>query len=109
MTERPKGLIPGSGRRGGSRALDKVVSARFNPRQLARVRELAAQDGLDVSSWIRNAAAAEVHRREQPPEVPGQRHVGWQCQHMNMTSLPGVLGKVTSYCGCEMQPVYAAA
>jgi hypothetical protein len=107
MTERPRDLIPGSGRRGASRALDSVVSVRFSAPLLADIRALAAEDGKSLSDWIRDTAATAAWERQRPPSVPGMVHVGWKCAHINMTSVAGALGKVTSYCGCEMQPVYA--
>jgi len=109
MPERPKGLIPGSGRRGGSKALDSVVSVRFDVPLLVEARRLAAADGQSLSDWIRNAVWREAHQRQQPADPVAPRICGWSCQHMSMTSLPGVLGPVTAGCGCDMQPIYAAA
>ena len=100
--------MPGR-RHSEKRRTTHVVSVRVDDYTLAAIREQAEADGVTVSEWMRRASAAEIHERQQPPKVPGYRAVGWQCDHMNITSLPGVLGKVTSGCGCEMQPVYAAA
>jgi len=107
--ERPQGLIKGSGRRGPGRALGRIVSVRTDDRMLAAVRELAAEDGVTVSDWMRRAVGCAVHERHQPPAVPGHRAVGWQCAHLSVTSAPGALGKTTCWQRCEMQPIYAAA
>lgn len=148
---------------------DHVVSVRFETDLLADVRKLAAQDGVNVSDWVRSAAFREAQRRNEPARVhvdfneiddrgrvfarrvdsdkplalgaeavlydldgntarghvtettghpgafiemqPGTwnapRITGWSCEHMSITSLPGVLGSVKCYQGCEMRPVYA--
>src|SRR5215469_479323 len=44
MPERPTGLIPGSGRRGEPKALDAMISARFDAGLAARAREIATAD-----------------------------------------------------------------
>jgi hypothetical protein len=109
MTERPYDLIPGSGRRGPGRALDSVVSVRFDAPLLADVRKMAADDGQSLSDWIRNAVWRERARRQAeavPPPAP--QVVGWSCEHLTLTSMPGVLGPVTTGCGCDMRPVYAS-
>ena len=107
--ERPLGLIRGSGRRGGSHRLERVVSVRVDDPLLASVRELAAADGISVSDWMRRAVGCAVHERHQPPVMAGRRAVGWECRHVSITSVPGVLGKTTCASGCEMQPIYATA
>lgn len=86
-----------------------VVSVRFDEALLADVRKMAAEDRQPVSDWIRNAVWWERARRqvEATPPAPPSR-IGWQCEHLTMTSMPGVLGPVGAWCGCEMQPVYAA-
>jgi hypothetical protein len=109
MTERPRDLIPGSGRRGKPRRLEHVVSVRVDGRLLAEIRAYAEADGVDYSKWMRNAVAAEVHRRQQPPAIPGLAAVGWACDHMRVTSAPGTLGKASCGSGCEMWPVYERA
>ena len=36
-----------------------------------------------------------------------QKPIGWQCQHVNLTSVPGVLQPpVSTFCGCDMVPIY---
>lgn len=32
--------------------------------------------------------------------------IGWRCEHFNITAPAGVLGQVTSGCGCSLVPVY---
>lgn len=107
--QQPEGLIKGSGRRGDSRRLAHVVSVRFFADLLDRLAALAAEDGVSVSEWIRDAAADKAHRRDLPPVVPGYRTAGWQCAHMSLTSSPGTFGSVNAGCGCEMQPILVAA
>lgn len=108
-TERPRGLIKGSGRRGPGRALGHIVSVRTDDPTLAAVRELATEDDTTVSDWMRRAVGAAVHQRHQPLQVPGYHATGWQCPHLSITSTPGTLGKVTSWCGCQMRPIYEVA
>lgn len=120
------------------RELDHVVSVRFDSELLASVRQLAKAGDVSVSDWIREAAAREaaglaeidllapdpagqVHRIRVPAkllrdaaearlrEAAGPAVVGWTCPHLTMTSGAAVLGKITSGCGCDMQPVYANA
>lgn len=109
QSDRPKGLIPGSGRRGGSKALDSVVSVRFDVPLLVEARRLAGEDGQGLSDWIRNAVWHEAQKRRQPAGAGTARVYGWSCQHMSITSIPGVTGPVTAGCGCEMQPIYESA
>lgn len=87
----------------------RVISVRFDDALLADVRKMAAEDCQSVSDWVRNVAWWERARRqvEAAPAPPPSR-VGWQCEHLTMTSIPGVLGPVSAWCGCEMRPVYAA-
>lgn len=58
--ERPRGRIRTSGRRGGSRALDSVVSVRADATLLAQVRGLADRDGVSLSDWFRDAARRKM-------------------------------------------------
>lgn len=39
-----------------------------------------------------------------PPLTP--QVCGWSCEHLSMTSIPGVLGQVSTWCGCKMMPIY---
>lgn len=82
------------------------MSCRIGAVLLAEIREFAEADGVKVSEWIRNAAALAVFDRQKPKPVPGYRVIGWQCAHLTMTASGVTLGKVTSQCGCDMQPVY---
>jgi hypothetical protein len=108
MTERPQGLIPSSGRKGRPRVLEQMMSARFPAPLLAEARAAAAEDGIKFSDWIRNAAASELLRRNQPAADLGLRLTGYQCPHLLITGTPSIH---TAECmlGCTMQPVYAAA
>jgi hypothetical protein len=51
---------------------------------------------------------AEAGIREEIDRKVAPRICGWTCAHLTMTSAPGILGKITTGCGCDMQPVYAA-
>lgn len=94
-----------------SRELDHVVSVRFSEGLLEQVRKLAARDGQSVSDWIRTATGAAAWDAAQPAPHPELgRIVGWSCPHLTITSLPGVLGPMTTtYCGCAMTPLYEHA
>jgi len=105
-TDRPRGVIRGSGRRGTPRKFDQAVSVRMDTPTLARIRELAEADGTDVSTWIRNAASAAVLKASVPAAPPGYRVAGWKCEHVSMTAGNAVLYEVSAGCGCEMQPIY---
>ena len=130
--ERPRDIVPGAGRRGASRALDSVVSVRFDSPLLASVRELAAEDGQSLSDWVRNAVWRERARRAadfyeddesvgevlaayergikgvtaRPQAALGNRTAGWgrtfSCQHL---SIGGVASASCGICG----PLAAAA
>lgn len=102
--EHPDGII--SARRGKPRRLGQVVSCRMDAALLADIRQLAEADGILPSTWIRNAAAVAVFDRQKPQSVPGYRAIGWQCPHLTITAGSMTLGRVTSGCGCDMQPVY---
>lgn len=78
------------------RRLDSVHSVRMDADLAAAVRARAQATGESVSDVIRRAAQ---HARP----------VGYACQHYAMTSMPGVLTSAEASCGCDMQPVYAAA
>jgi hypothetical protein len=107
-TERPRGLIPGAGRRGPSRALESVVSVRFDAALLADVRKMAGEDGQSVSDWIRNAVWLERTRREMEAlPAPAPLLAGWSCRHLSVTAAAGTLARPTSACGCVMWPIYA--
>ena len=111
MTERPSGLVPGSGRRGSSRALDQVISARFPAPFTAKMRRRAEAAGIGLGDWLRIAASRQM-AAEDTPVMTGEvdyRIAGWSCAHVTMTAGAGVLSSLTSGCGCDMQPVYAAA
>ena len=64
----PANLVPaGPGRRPKRpAALNGMVPVRFPQDMIAAVRRLADQDGMTVSSWIRQLVAKELKRREPP-------------------------------------------
>lgn len=45
------------------------VPVRFSESVIARVKTLAAKDGVTVSTWIRNLVLKEIERRSQPRTV----------------------------------------
>jgi hypothetical protein len=45
------------------------VPIRFSESVIARVKVLAARDGVTVSTWIRNLVVKEIERRSQPKTV----------------------------------------
>lgn len=107
--ERPQGLVPGSGKRGASRSLDRVVSVRVDDPLLAEVCRLAAKDGVSPSQWMRGAIGAAVFEAGRPATFPGFRHRGWQCDHVQITAGNAVLGAASCGQGCEMLPLYELA
>jgi antitoxin component of RelBE/YafQ-DinJ toxin-antitoxin module len=62
--DRPQGLIEGSGRRGESRRLDQMISARLDPTLVAALRQLAAKRGISLSDVLREAALMLLAREE---------------------------------------------
>ena len=54
---------PGRRRAGQGRLLSNHVPVRFAASMIARIRTLAARDGLTVSSWVRKVVEREVERR----------------------------------------------
>lgn len=62
--DRPQGLIEGSARRGDSRRLDQMVSARLDPRLVAALRQLAEERGVSLSDVLREAAIQFLAREE---------------------------------------------
>lgn len=78
------------------RSLDHIMSVRLPGPLAAALRDVAIEQGTTVSELLRKAAERLVGKP-----------IGWQCEHMNMTSVPGVLvGPVVAWCGCTMEPVY---
>lgn len=107
--QRPVGLIPGSARLGTPRSLAQVVSIRFTARLLKDIRLRAEAVGLTISEWIRNAATARIFAEDAPVAPAGYRVTGWSCPHVSMTAGGAVTLVPAAGCGCEMQPIYAAA
>jgi len=88
-------IIPGSERAIQPKELGQIVSVRLTTAEVSALRDYADKLGWTMSEVIRHATRAMVGRP-----------IGWQCEHMNMTSLPGILSSPHGYCGCEMRPVY---
>lgn len=57
-------LGTGRKRAGQARRLSSHVPVRFSATVIDRVKELAAEDGKTVSSWIREVVEREILRRE---------------------------------------------
>jgi hypothetical protein len=64
---------PGTGVKRPGRGLVTHVPVRFSPEMVAAVRALADEDGVSVSTWIRNVVGREVQRRTPPTTSPGNR------------------------------------
>jgi hypothetical protein len=88
-------FVPGSGVPITPKLLGTVISLRLPSPLAADLRDAANARGVTVSDMLRDLI-------EKALGTP----VGWRCEHFNMTSLPGVLGRPMGFCGCEMQPVY---
>jgi hypothetical protein len=52
-----------------SAAMKGHVPVRFSESVIARVKTLAANDGVTVSTWTRNLVIREIERRTQPRTV----------------------------------------
>lgn len=65
-------------RSGQAPRLTTHVPIRFSTAVIERVKELAAEDGKTVSSWIRDVIDREVLRREQPKTVGLTPSLHWQ-------------------------------
>jgi len=53
------------------------VPVRFSESMIARVKAVAAQDGVTVSTWIRNLVQKELERRSAPWTAPGLFSQTW--------------------------------
>lgn len=62
--DRPQDLIEGSGRRGETRRLDQMISARLDPVLVAALKELATRRGVSMSDLLREAAFLLLRREE---------------------------------------------
>lgn len=65
-------------RAAGSRRLDSHVPIRFSVATISRVKEVAAEDGKTVSSWIREVVEREILRRQRPITFGAVTVVSWQ-------------------------------
>jgi hypothetical protein len=63
-TDRPRDLIEGSGRRGETRRLDQMVSARLDPSLVAALKHFAEKYGMSFSDVLREAALLLLAREE---------------------------------------------
>lgn len=72
--------LTGRGRRRSGQAprLTTHVPVRFSATIIERVKELAAEDGKTVSSWIRDVIDREILRREQSRTVGVVATVQWE-------------------------------
>lgn len=57
--------------RGPTGRLTSHVPVRFDPATIEFVQQVASEDGMTVSSWIRHVVEAELHRR-----LPWQSETG---------------------------------
>lgn len=65
-------------RSGQPSRLTTHVPVRFSATVIERVKELAAEDGKTVSSWIRDVIEREILRRERSTTVGTTTTVRWQ-------------------------------
>lgn len=91
-------FVPGRARAIEPRRLDTIVSLRLPADLAEKLFALAAESGETLSGLLRRTAQGLV---EQP--------IGWRCEHMNLTGPRGVIGSVSTDCGCTPTPVYDAA
>lgn len=84
---------PSRRRAGQGRLLSNHVPVRFAASMIARIRTLAARDGLTVSSWVRSVVEREVERRM--PVEEATTTSAWtkdslvKPQHLDPTVNPG--------------------
>jgi hypothetical protein len=88
-------VVPDSGVAIEPKLLDTVMSLRLPSDLAIKLRSFANDQGRTVTGLMREA----VERMVGTP-------IGWKCEHFNITSLPGVLGRPIGWCGCEMAAVY---
>jgi hypothetical protein len=62
--DRPQGLIEGSGRRGETRRLDQMISARLDPLLVVALKELAIKRDASLSDVLREAALLLLRQEE---------------------------------------------
>lgn len=75
--------------------LDTVKTVRLPHELAAKLFAYCKRMNCSTSDAMRFALAALVN---QP--------IGYRCEHLNITSLPGLLGEVSTWCGCKMSPIY---
>lgn len=63
--DRPQGIVEGSGRRGDSRRLDQMISARLDPALVTALKQLAADRGVSLSDILREAALLLLDREQE--------------------------------------------
>jgi hypothetical protein len=73
--DRPQGLIEGSGRRGETRRLDQMISARLDPVLVAALKELASKRGISLSDLLREAALLLLRREDAQNVITFRVHV----------------------------------
>jgi Ribbon-helix-helix protein, copG family len=73
--DRPEGLIEGSGRRGETRRLDQMISARLDPVLVAALKELATKRGVSLSDVLREAALLLLQRENAQNVITFRVHV----------------------------------
>ena len=73
------------------------------------LQRLATRDGVSPSEWVRRAIAAAAFEAGRAADLPGFRHQGWQCDHVQITAGNVVLGAASCGQGCEMLPLYELA
>ena len=91
-------VVEGSGVPIAPKKLGTVRSIRMPEDLDAQVRAAAERAGVTTSDYLRRVAEAAT------------RPVGFRCDHMSMsTGGAAVWASVRASCGCDLQPVYAAA
>jgi predicted DNA binding CopG/RHH family protein len=78
LAENQEPAGPGRKRSMQSRRLTTHVPIRFSSAVIERVKELAAEDGKTVSSWIRDVIEREVLLREQSRTVGVVPRLEWR-------------------------------
>ena len=81
---REAGGIPRGRKRGGEGRMTSHVAVRFPSDLIQKVRQLAIEDGLSVSGWIRTVVDGEVASR-----LPAHPATNARASHLTVVSTSG--------------------
>ncbi len=100
---------PSPGGRSEKRRLQSMVSVRFSPDEIDRVREAAAATGMSLSGFLRDAALARAEGRTQPHGSPAEAHAAAEYSSSTAASPPADGSRVVTTYVSVVQSSTAAA